>query len=273
MKMKHNKKRNTAILYEILTQRFTKAVVEKNPASKIQTTQILRRFFQKGTILAKELELYKALYETRALKVELSKRLLSEVISAHSKIDPREIYKEQSSLISAMNKAFDESPFKTFIPNYKSLASIAQLFDSDTKLKSKVLLEQQIIEYISSEVEKPAADLEAIDSLVYKKFVEKFNDKYGGTLLEEQKMLVSRYISSFADNGLALKLYLNEEIGRLSSELNTLMQCEELANDKSMARQAGQVAQILKESNKRKIDAQFVEEIAKIQSLVAELAK
>ena len=160
-----------------------------------------------------------------------------------------------------------------FVPNYKSLASIAQLFDSDTKLKSKVLLEQQIIEYISSEVEKPAADLEAIDSLVYKKFVEKFNDKYGGTLLEEQKMLVSRYISSFADNGLALKLYLNEEIGRLSSELNTLMQCEELANDKSMARQAGQVAQILKESNKRKIDAQFVEEIAKIQSLVAELAK
>ena len=30
MKMKHNKKRNTAILFEILTQQYTRAVVAKD---------------------------------------------------------------------------------------------------------------------------------------------------------------------------------------------------------------------------------------------------
>ncbi len=35
---------------------------------------------------------------------------------------------------------------------------------------------------------------------------------YGDNLLREQKELLTRYISSVADNGLELKLYLNEEI-------------------------------------------------------------
>ena len=50
------------------------------------------------------------------------------------------------------------------------------------------------------------------DKLVYEVFVDKFNKKYENELLQEQKQLLSCYISSFADNALGLKVFLNEEI-------------------------------------------------------------
>ena len=49
--MKHNKKRNTAFIYETLTRELTKAIVEKNAARKNKTISILKEFFIKGAWL------------------------------------------------------------------------------------------------------------------------------------------------------------------------------------------------------------------------------
>ena len=38
---------------------------------------------------------------------------------------------------------------------------------------------------------------------------EKFNNKYTGKLLDNQKKVLTKYISSFSDNGVELKSYLN----------------------------------------------------------------
>ena len=76
MKMKHNKKRNTAILFETLTQQYTKAVVNKDEHTRNKVVKTLKEHFSSDKILGKELELYKALYETRGLNKDLSERLL-----------------------------------------------------------------------------------------------------------------------------------------------------------------------------------------------------
>ena len=61
---------------------------------------------------------------------------------------------------------------------------------------------------------EPKSD-QIIDNLIVNAFINKFNTKYDTTLLENQKFLLTHYISSFCDNGLALKVFLNEEIARL----------------------------------------------------------
>ena len=273
MKMKHNKKRNTAILYEILTQQFTQAIVNKDVQKKNRIAKTLKKYFKQGTILAEELELYKALYETKGLKRELSERLVLEVSRAHAKsIDRGVVYQQQSELISEINREISPEAFKTFIPNYKSLASIAQLFSSEVTLKSKVLLEQNLIELMSETEDEKKEELLPIDNIVYNKFVERFNQKYGDSLLEEQKELISNYISSFADNGLSLKIYLNEEIGRLKTELEAAIASPVLIEDVEMTNKARRVLELLQEADQVQVDTPFVEKIAKIQGLIKELA-
>ena len=76
--MKHNKKRNTAFLYECLIKELTKAVVRKDIKRQSITQKILKEFFHKHTILRKELILYNSLLEGKELKPEFSHRLLIE---------------------------------------------------------------------------------------------------------------------------------------------------------------------------------------------------
>ena len=56
--------------------------------------------------------------------------------------------------------------------------------------------------------ESNKSNLKPLDNLTYKTFVQKFNEKYGASLLEEQKNLLKKYITSFEDDGLELKIFL-----------------------------------------------------------------
>ena len=79
-------------------------------------------------------------------------------------------------------------------------------------------MEENIVDQMSSSLGETRDVQQPIDSLTYNTFVGKFNDEYS-SLNEDQKQLLGNYISSFADNGLDLKVYLNEEIGRIKKEL------------------------------------------------------
>ena len=78
-KLKHNKKRNTAFLYEALVKELTKATVEKNEIGKKQIVGIIKEFFSTGKLLARELDVYKTLYETENVDDrDMAKSLLGE---------------------------------------------------------------------------------------------------------------------------------------------------------------------------------------------------
>ena len=136
-----------------------------------------------------------------------------ETKNQHARLNQEQLFKEQSITISKINKQLSKDVFNNFVPNYKYLATISQIFGSTEGPKAKVLLETQVVERLTS---KPAEKTQTpqVSSLVVKTFTKRFNDSYS-TLLESQKQLLSNYISSFADNGLEFNFYLSEEVGRL----------------------------------------------------------
>ena len=69
MKLKHNKKRNTAFLFESLVREMTKAVINKDMDRKQKVLAIIKEHFQKGSELSKELEIYKSVLDTKALSL------------------------------------------------------------------------------------------------------------------------------------------------------------------------------------------------------------
>jgi hypothetical protein len=220
--MKHNKKRNTAFIYETLARELTKTIVAKDLKRKEKIFGILKEFFTDGTILGEELRLYRILLETNNIQANVAQRLLEEAKAARNRLDENNIFDTQSKLIGTVNKGLGLEVWGNFVPNFKSLASINAIFGSKTSIKKRVLFEQAIVDKMSKKLlSKVEAHMKPLDNLAYNAFIKKFNTKYG-QLLQEQKELLNRYVTTFTDDGLELKVYLNEEISRLKTSLTAV---------------------------------------------------
>lgn len=270
--MKHNKKRNTAFLFEALVAELTKAIMEGNTQKKSKTQKLIHKYFRRGTNLHEELQLYKALSETTGLEKIVAEKLIFEVKTHRKHIGDSDIFGEQTELIRDMNKEYTKSVFSNFVPNYKNLATLSQIFNSNVSVKERVLMESTIINRLVSTEEPKEEKMVPIDSLVYKTFVEKFNSKYSDTLAENQKSLLSKYISSFADNGLELKMFLNEEIGRLKQFLTESLADATISSDIEMKSKTQKIIDELEGYANKKINEPMIKSILKVQGLERELS-
>jgi len=267
--MKHNKKRNTAFIYETLTRELTKAIVDKDSMRKNTVLVLLKEFFSHGRILAKELDLYKVLLETTSIQTKVAERLLVETKEAYSSLDENIIFDAQSRVIAAINKGLGKEAWATFVPNFKSIASVNAIFNSKTALKKKVLFEQAIVDRMShTEEYTPSKPMQPIDTLTYNSFIKKFNKKFG-TLMIEQKELLNHFITSFADEGFELRVYLNEELSRLKE---TLQESTEDATDTAISQKVTGVVKYLEGFRHRDFTTEDLSKILKTQELVEELA-
>ena len=270
MKPKHNKKRNTAFIFEALIRELTKSIVEKNDKNKIIIVALIKENFKSDSILGQDLNLYKGILETTNIDRATAEKLLFESRMQHCVINQKELFNEQTRLINKINKSLSKNIFSHFIPNYRDIATLYQIFNPHTNTKQRVLMEKQLIDRMTYNGPEPTM-MEALGNLTLKTFAQKFNDKYNAALLPEQKDLLNKYISSFQDNGAELKLFLNEEISRLKEKLQNPVEIIEIRNDKQMIKKTQDVLNILNESSKRPIDPKMIQDILKIQKLVKEI--
>jgi hypothetical protein len=267
--MNHNKKRNTAFLYEALVRELTKAVViEKNEEKQKTIKGMLRHYFHPDKPLGMELQLYKALLDENVEK-QYADKYVFEVKNEHSKINLDELDKEQTRLINEINKKLSPNVFSNFVGNYKNLATIAQIFSKKTPIKEKILLEEKVITDMTSRKEQQSQP--EIDNLVYKSMVKRFNQQYNESLTKEQKELLFHYISSDQDDGVALKLFLNEEIERLKANLTILKESDHFKQNQILVENGNRIMNYLSDFSKQEINEECLKKILKIQELVKEV--
>ena len=201
-----------------------------------------------------------------------AERLITETRTAHAALNKENIYENQTRLINVINKKISSGVFSNFVPNYKNLATISQIFNDDLSPKERVLLERGLISAMSSKKQQhKSKTMVPIDNLVYNKIIEGFNDKYGSSLLEEQKELLKNYIVSFSDNGLSLKVFLNEEIGRLKEKTLEVRGIQEVSADAGMIEKTNIIFERLDSFKKGStIDKDMIEFVLKTQKLVSE---
>ena len=270
--MKHNKKRNTAFLYECLLKELTKSIVRNDKQRKQQIIKIIKEGFKKGSALKRDLEIYQSLLECKKMSKEFAQRFLVETKKDFEQIDRKRVFNEQTNLINKINKHLSKSAFSNFVPNYKDIASIGQYLTSGLKAKNRILVENRIVGLLTSSKEK-TSEMAHIDNLTYKTFVNKFNESYGNSLRKEQKDLLMNYIVSFSDNGLGLKSFLNEEISRLKKEIDKCTKSQEILQNEAFLAKTKRVLQQLQEYSRKPITEGVVREIFYIQDLVAEVNK
>lgn len=275
MRLKHNKKRNTAFVYEALIRELTKSAI-KNDKSRINKVKnIMKEHFSKDSVLKRELKIYKSLYECDKVKETIAEKMMIESKIAYSRLNRSKIFAEQSTLIKKINRTLGSSVFSNFVPNYKNLASIYSIFNDSVEVKEKVLLEEKVVQSITSGNNKLSGSFtkDPIDNLVFKSFVRRFNEKYQNKLNESQKSLLAKYVTSFADDGLELKVMLNDQIGELKERIKLAKEKEIISADNDMLKKTNKVLDLLESYKDKDIDLPMIGEVLKIQGLVEEMEK
>ena len=271
MRLRHNKKRNTLFLFETLVKELTKSVVKNDMRTKSIVLSILKEHFKKDSCLGREVQMYKDILDSKELDLHTAEKILYETKMFFGYgFDQQKIYDEQSEVISKVNKDLSKSVFSNFIPNYKDLATLSQIFNDDLSVKKRVMLENQIVQNMMSKKDEPEPKMKPIDKLTFKTFINKFNSTYGD-LQEEQRNLLLKYILSFSDDNLGLKVYLNEEIGRLKEIINNSLEMEEIKTDSTMLKSTKKVLARIEEYKNQQIDDTMIEQVLKIQRLAEEI--
>jgi len=226
-KVKHNKIRNTGLLFEFLLRQITSDVLNKDQNSK--AVSIVKQKFNENTELGKELALYNILITKKFKSDSKADYFINEVMKTRSDLNNSILRREKYNLIKEIQSNYNLQKFMSSkVPNYKTYASIYKLFEyknlsPDEKTESFF----NIVEHVTtedkniklSETVKTLPDDEDLRILTYKTLLEKFNQKYT-KLSAAQKNLLREYINNVSNTN-SLKDTLKKIVKGLKEDLKT----------------------------------------------------
>jgi hypothetical protein len=223
--MKHNKLKNTGIIFEILCKKIMHETL--NPTNPQTALKIVKKHFNVNSQLLSELRLYQQLNQS-SVSVNADE-LINLVIKNRINIDENKLNVEKYNLNKIIKKHYNLTEFyNSRITNYKVLASIYNLFENKTaKNPTSYLQNKQIIsENLTGKSVKELDEIEQIIAqeepdirkLSFKIIVEKFNEKYR-TLNTKQQQLLSKYINE-DETDTKFKDYVITECKFIEKKLN-----------------------------------------------------
>lgn len=233
--VKHNKIRNTGILFELLVRKITSDALDNS--SNDTAVELMKEYFNSKTELGKELILYRSFFNAQQLSETKAFELLNVLISQRKKLNEISLNTQKYKLIREIKNNYDLKEFlNARIPSYKVYASVYKVFDSVVneiqdfnEIEGMVEAKFTIVEHlsgkmISKEIKNDTALYETVKGqeedlrlLTYKILMEKFNKKYVG-LNDRQKNLLREYIYNVS-NSVALRTYATNMAKELVKEI------------------------------------------------------
>jgi len=224
-KVKHNKIRNTGLLYEFLLRQVTLDVL-KNHDSK--AVKIIKKRFNENTELGKELALYNVVLNKKFSSDKKAEYFINEVVDCFRQLNKSALKRERYNLIKEIKNNYNLQKFMSSkVPNYKVNASIYKLFEYSNTMSPEQKTESffNLVEHVTtndksiklSETMKTLPEDEDLRILTYKTLLEKFNAKYSKLNLS-QKNLLRAYINNVSNTS-SLKEYVEKEIPKIKDEL------------------------------------------------------
>lgn len=282
MKIKHNKFRNTGLIYELLVKQTTADILSMKDSPAIS---ILKKYYTGKSPLVKEFKLYEFILKNKGINQAKAETILSTVTELSRKFDQNLLKKTKYNLIKEIKEHYDlEDFFSIKVRDYKPLAGLYCLMEAQNSaslIDPQALVDNKmtVLEHLTSSTQDPdkvkdtlVEEFSKYDKdlrlLTYKILLEKFNEKYS-TLHPEQKNLLREFINS-VDSTTKLRSAVNEEMEkirtRILSSLNKVDQIYQIKINEI-------VKGIVPISNKQKVDDETLTNLMHYYELVYELEK
>ena len=279
MRIKHNKFRNTGVLFELLVRQIASDTLANNDSKAVK---IVKKYFHNSE-MAKEHKLYHTILTAPRLSEGKAEALVNITIDLAKKLNKETLLKEKYNLIKEVKKHYNlESFFKATVNNYKTLAAAYTLFeaameDKFVEPKQLVLNKLTLMEHITKKVLVENKDTEVetalakedknIRILAYRMLIEKFNSKYSN-LSDRQKLVLKEFINNIS-NPEHLKVYINENLNKVKTELTALVK---QVDDKTTQIKLNEVISLIKPiSNKSSVKDDHLVTLLQYQQLAEEI--
>jgi len=279
MRIKHNKFRNTGVLFELLVRQIASDTLANTDSKAVK---IVKKYFHNSE-LAKEHKLYHTILTAPRLSEGKAEVLVNTTVDMAKKLNKEQLLKEKYNLIKEIKKHYDlESFFKSKVNNYNILAAAYTLFEvaMDNKFvepKQVVINKLTILEHITKkqlikeEITDVATELNKEDKhvrlLAYRMLIEKFNSKYANLSIR-QKSVLKEFINNIS-NPEHLKVYINENLNKVKIELTTLVK---QVDDKTTQIKLNEVISLIKPiSNKSSVKDEHLVTLLQYQQLAEEI--
>jgi len=227
MKLKHNKLRNTGILFELLVRQITIDTLNNRESKAVD---ILKKYYNNSEV-SREYKIYKTLSEAKNLSESRANILINAALDSYKRLNKGNLKRQKYSLISEIKQHYNiDDFFKIKVENYKLLASIYMLFEmcnmEDYDFNSEAKYKFSLIESISSPEKKEEEDPvlkqysefdRGTKALVYKLMVQKYNEKYSN-FDTKQKLLLKEYINNSPSSS-QFRDYVNAQIQEVKKEV------------------------------------------------------
>ena len=110
MRIRHNKKRNTAFVFESLIREATLAILKNDLEKKDKIIKIIKEHFGINSTLKGDFDCYRSLYANQSLDKQTSEKILKETRLQRRLLSPQQIFSEQTKLINSINKQQIKAP-------------------------------------------------------------------------------------------------------------------------------------------------------------------
>jgi len=279
MTVKHNKKRNVGIIYELLVQYVTNCIIEGKKSDAKKATKIIEKRFAKNTELYKEFRLFHALSNSTVTDTHIVASILSEAKRAARNIDQEKLNKEKSALIRDINYTLNKQDFfYQNVPNYRTLGSIQiainEWREDAPDIGVLIEFEKKIGEHLLSEktshtIDKMQQEVDASnsDKLVFKLMTEKINQKYQN-LSREEREIISHYVFYGEEDRNYLKAYLNE---KRNNAIRLLEDFEDTESNNILIEKVDRVRSSIVALNNEEINDNSIVKFLTITKLINEL--
>lgn len=277
---KHNKRKNTGLLYEFFVRYLGRAVIDGRDEDIQKAKSLLRVHFNESTEMGKELALFKALTPSDPITPEQAARLVTYVRETAKNQSQTRLDVEKTSLvyeITLPNKLpRSDGFFNQQVPNYKQLATIQLLLNTwrnsgnggvlkESVISETVTLEMKLIGQLCQSQSPDATNgstkpipvdtkstLQDVDNLVVSIMAEKFNSKFSGVLTPEQKEIVRLYAFADSSDSLSRQLLVERLRGlevRCKAKLPVAISEANQSGDVVLAEKLSQIDQVLNDGS------------------------
>lgn len=210
MSISHNKKRNSALLFEFLTLEVSKSLVTGNERRAKVALKIIEKYFKAGTDIFKEYRIARALLMTKGINERVASSIICESKEAIVTLDVGKINESKRRIVRDIHYKLGDGVLDNVVTDYRMYATVHQLFElwrkSDSLLESsdistQAVLESTLVSWLTESVidgddvdESPMFEHgPGVRRLIIKRMTDKLNKKYSTRLTEGQRRLIKTY--------------------------------------------------------------------------------
>ncbi|MFA5189036.1 MAG: hypothetical protein WC460_06795 [Patescibacteria group bacterium] len=258
--IKHNKKRNTHLLYEFMVRHIAQLIIDNQDPAPM--TRLVNKYFNSKSIMQEEYKLFEAVLNCRKDR-NIILRVLSEIKKFTNKIDYGKLDLEKTTLISEVKKLGYNNMYDHRVENYKLCASI-QLFINNSRNKNinesvdGIHLEENIVNLILNSDSNVAASkyigkqpnfhfITMIDSItedlknlpqsqrdVVLEFIDRNDFSFVDEKLNKNKIEIGKYCKNFGEEtNKKINVFIKKfnEVKELRDKFVLLVESQELIDE------------------------------------------